>query len=273
MRPIVTDVSPESLLAASHEHFASYVLDCAAVSGGEVSDSPQLAWGISGTLSPWMNSVVRTRLDAGTDVDDVIESVIRRAEQRSVPMGWFLLPGTTPSDIGSRLVAHGLVYEEDEPGMAVDLGELPDSVPTPDGFRLVEVLDLPTLRQWVETWGASYGVSGVKRKGHFDFRVRRGLDAESFHRSFLGYVDDQPVATSELFLGGGVAAVVWVGTVPSARRRGLGSAMTLAPLLEARKLGYRIGALTSSAMGYSAYEQLGFREYCRTPVYIWSPDR
>jgi predicted GNAT family acetyltransferase len=52
------------------------------------------------------------------------------------------------------------------------------------------------------------------------------------------------------------------------RGQGIGAAITLAPLLEARRLGYRIGALTASAMGYPVYVRLGFQEMCRIPVYF-----
>lgn len=269
---IVQEVTPDTMLAASYEHFVAYELFCGQAPGGEFQDTPQLAWAISGVPSAWMNSVVRTRLDQETDVDVLIDTVLANASRRSVPMGWFLTPGTVPADIGSRLETHGLVHEEDEPGMSVDLWNLPERVSAPDDLRIIEVLDLSTLEQWVTTWGESYGPKAAAYgQSRFDFRASLGLDASLPYRSFLAYLGDQPVATSELFLGAGVAAVVWVGTVPAARQMGIGAAVTLEPLLEARRLGYRIGALTSSQMGYKVYQGLGFKEFCRTPVYIWKP--
>jgi len=47
--------------------------------------------------------------------------------------------------------------------------------------------------------------------------------------------------------------------------------VTLAALREARDLGYGVGVLTSSEMGYSVYRRLGFVEYCRIGLYQWSP--
>jgi hypothetical protein len=219
-----------------------------------------------------MSSVVRTQLSPEADVDGVIESVLAHAKRRLVPLGWFLLPGTTPEDIGSKLEEHGFKFESHDPGLAVDLQKLPDNVSAPDNLRIVEVLDLPTLETWVNTWGDSYNSNEKKRQSRYELRASQSLGPKSTYRPFLAYLDDQPVATSELFLGAGVAAIVWVGTVPSARRQGIGAAITLAPLLEARRLGYRIGSLMASELGYPVYLNLGFKEYSRFPVYIWQPE-
>ena len=47
--------------------------------------------------------------------------------------------------------------------------------------------------------------------------------------------------------------------MPAARGRGIGGAITLRPLLDARDEGYRHAVLFSSAMGVHAYERIGFR--------------
>jgi hypothetical protein len=61
-----------------------------------------------------------------------------------------------------------------------------------------------------------------------------------------------------------------VGTLPAARRQGIGKAITLQPLLDARARGYRYAILFSSQMGYRVYQQLGFRDV-RSPIglYYW----
>lgn len=82
-------------------------------------------------------------------------------------------------------------------------------------------------------------------------------------RNYLGYLDGKPVATSCLFLGGGAAGMYSVSTVPEARGKGIGAVMTVHPLLDAREMGYRIGTLQSSDMGFKIYQRLGFQHICQ----------
>ena len=67
-----------------------------------------------------------------------------------------------------------------------------------------------------------------------------------------------------------MAGIYALATVPEARGQGLGVALTLAPLLEARAMGYRIGVLASSEMALGLYRRVGFREYCEFHIYFWS---
>jgi predicted acetyltransferase len=60
--------------------------------------------------------------------------------------------------------------------------------------------------------------------------------------------------------------------VPEARGQGIGAAITLAPLLDARAIGYRIGILQASSLGYGVYRRLGFQDFGKLSVYLWEND-
>ena len=100
---------------------------------------------------------------------------------------------------------------------------------------------------------------------------RRGLGTDLPWRYYVGRMGSAPVASAELFVAERVAAVHHVVTVPEARRRGIGSAMTLRLLHDARALGYRVGVLTASPSGIGSYRRFGFREYCEFRRFEWEP--
>ena len=72
-----------------------------------------------------------------------------------------------------------------------------------------------------------------------------------------------------LVFGAGVAAVHLVVTLPEMRHLGIGTAMTLAVLREARTIGYRIAILTASPYGEGIYRRIGFRAYGTISKYSW----
>ncbi|GHO87493.1 GNAT family N-acetyltransferase [Dictyobacter formicarum] len=87
-----------------------------------------------------------------------------------------------------------------------------------------------------------------------------GFDEDGLWHHYLGWWNGDPVATTSLFLGAGVAGIYFVFTLPAARCQGIGAAITLAALQDASRRGYRVGVLGSSSMGYSVYQRLGFQE-------------
>ncbi len=119
------------------------------------------------------------------------------------------------------------------------------------------------------TVGSEIPEAGLKLL--LDVVDKRGMSKDPAIHYYLCTLNDRPVATSLLYLGGGVAGIYNVATLPDVRRQGIGRALTVAPLLYARTQGYRIGVLQSSPMGLNLYRRLGFREYCTFQAYF-SPE-
>jgi predicted acetyltransferase len=91
-------------------------------------------------------------------------------------------------------------------------------------------------------------------------------------QTYLALLNQEPVATSQLFTSAGVAGIYNVTCLPQARGQGIGTAIALAPLLAARDMGYRVGILQASSMGYNVYRRLGFQDFGMLSVYLWEQD-
>ena len=89
--------------------------------------------------------------------------------------------------------------------------------------------------------------------------------------AFLAYYDGNPIASSLVLYEAGVAGIHMVTTLEEARGKGIGTGITLAPLNEAKKLGYETAILHSTEMGLKMYKQMGFKEYCAIELFIWQP--
>jgi ribosomal protein S18 acetylase RimI-like enzyme len=157
--------------------------------------------------------------------------------------------------------------------MAADLQALDEGLQAPPGLTIERVGDAETLQEWYDI--AFNGVLGWPDCGVdavLDYYMSVGLGAQSPRRYYIGRLRGKPVATSALVLGAGVAGIYGVATVSEERGQGIGTAMTLAPLREARALGYRVGVLFTSEKGTPAFRQyhrVGFRQYCKMRVYEW----
>jgi GNAT superfamily N-acetyltransferase len=229
----------------------------------EFYDDPEMLITITDIPNSVFNNVFRAQLTP-ENADAVIETVIARCRSRNVPLTWHVGPRTKPANLGQYLEAHGFTPPLGvEYGMAVDLLALNEDLQSPSGLTIEEVTDSATLKEFCQVndnrfWDA-----------WFDCFMNIGLGAKSQLRYYLGRLNGEPVSTSLVYLGESVAGIYNVATVPDARRKGIGAKVTLAPLQEARELGYRVGILQSSEMGYSVYHKVGFREYCKLRGYLW----
>jgi ribosomal protein S18 acetylase RimI-like enzyme len=152
------------------------------------------------------------------------------------------------------------------PWMAADLASLSEP-PTPDGLLVEQVRDPQALERHVRTSAVGFGSGTILTEALLLLYRTLAATGDGPPYLFLGSLDQVPVATSMVLPAGGVAGIYNVATVPWARRRGFGRAMTLAALRHGRDLGYRVGALGSSRMGYRVYSRMGFREVCRIDTF------
>lgn len=284
---ILTDPSEAELAAAVEENlFALFRAMAATLPDSELVEGEKLSYHLAFPSNPMFKGVWRTRLSA-SEADDVIDETLAWFKARNAPfIFWWTGPRTTPNDLGERLVARGLLSMEAQmqelapgivstelgaPGMVADLRHMNEVALTqvPPGFTIEEVQDEASLYDFKRVFIESYEIPEWAGQAWVDATLRVGLGRTPW-KMVLGRLNGEPVATNMLFNGAGVASVYAVGTVSSARGQGIGGAITLKPLLEAREMGYCYAVLFATEMGVHAYERMGFRPCgVRINRYLW----
>jgi ribosomal protein S18 acetylase RimI-like enzyme len=219
---------------------------------------------------PWFNGVVSNRLPAN-QAGPKIQEIMAYFKSRGVTgFTWWIQSEVEPGELGRQLLTSGFVYRKNTPGMAVDLMKLNERGTYPKGLRIERVKDFSTLMKWARTMTAGFPLPESWENDMLSLFLDVGFDLPLRH--YLGYLNGRPVSTASLFLGAGVAGIYNIATVFEARKQGVGAALTLAPLREARKMGYRVGVLQSSEMGFGLYKELGFEKYCDMDHYFWAEE-
>ena len=228
------------------EAFAAYRASAAAT----IVDTETIRLGITGVPYGGLNGVFRARGIHAAAVGETLALF----QRRGVPMLWHVGPQSDPG-IEAMLLAAGLVLEEEEPGM-VALLDTPGE-PADAGLRIEPVRDLETLGVWVDIWSG-----GRLREATVPLRAALGLHASSACQHLIAYVDDEPVATAAVYHGSCASEIQHVVTLEQHRRRGIGSAITIAAVELARRHGSKHAVLTASPDGEGLYRRLGFVTVC-----------
>jgi len=258
---IQTDVSDEALVTAIRANLCDFFKLMSQNSPeAQLANGPFTRW-YSPLQHPWFSGVLSSNPFEAKD-DAFIAATIQHFRAQGVhTFTWWLEPHLQPADWKPALSKHGFGFSDDTPGMAVDLQTLNESIGTVDGLDVRAVADEESLRTWAKIFITGYGLPSDWEETIFAEWHKLGLEFPL--KNYLGYFNDEPVSTASVFYGGGVAGIYSVATLPKARGRGIGAAVTLKPLLNARAMSYRIGVLQSSDMGFNVYKKLGFRHLCQ----------
>jgi GNAT superfamily N-acetyltransferase len=285
--PLPLGTTDERLARATEDNlFALFAAMATSLPDGEIERRPGFCRHHSAPSNPMFKGVWATHL-AAAELDAVIDDNIAWFQSRRAPyFFWWTGPSSAPADVGARLQAHGLLdmaeqqqalapgikqTESGAPVMVAELARLNGALleRTPPGYQMVEVADEAGLAHFKDVFVATYQIPAWAGQAWVDATSAIGIGRTPW-RIFVGYLDGAPVATNMLFTGGGVASVYAVATLPAAQRKGIGAAITLAPLLSAREAGYHHGVLFSTEMGVPVYQRIGFRDTgTRINRYLW----
>ena len=254
----LTAASDAMLAAAVEENLFALFRAIAMLPSGEIVEGERLSYHFAFPNAPMCKGIWGSRLSADK-VDNAIEQMVAWFQAKGAPFAaWWYNQNPQPANLFERLKAHGFEQDYEAPGMAIDLETLDESFLLSNELSIVSALDDKTLQDWVTVLCASYDMPVFAAQAWTDATKSFGAENPQW-RLYVGYWQGRPVATNLLFNGAGVAGLYCVGTIPEARGKGFGKAITLKPLLDARAEGYRYGVLFASEEGLPMYQRLGFR--------------
>jgi ribosomal protein S18 acetylase RimI-like enzyme len=234
--------------------------------GMRVEADDQLTVIDSGLPTDTFNFVCRARLN-----DDSIGERIARAaayfHTAQRPFSWWVGPADRPRHLGQALLAAGFAAAESELAMAADLNALNSTELAPRGLRIERVRTAQQMHDFAAINAANWTPPDQAVMRFYERAAPLLLAPDSLLWLYLGYLGEEAVATAELTIGGGVAGLYNICTREAHRRRGIGSALTLRPLLDARAAGLKAAILQAAPDGQGVYARLGFRATGRFTEY------
>jgi len=242
---------------AADENLAAHASFIASRIGGRVQVDDQLVAVDSGLPRDTFNIVCRVRLDLSTAARRISDT-IRFYATAGHPHSWWVGPGFAPPNLASLLVAAGLEQAETECAMSLALEALPASTPRVDGLRIQRVRTTQELDVFARLTASNWQPPDQWVIEFYRRAAPAVLSDASPQWFYIGLLDDEPVATAELTIGGGVVGLYNISTLPAFRGRGVGSAMTHRPLADARAAGWQTAILQAADAGVGVYRRLGF---------------
>jgi GNAT superfamily N-acetyltransferase len=240
--------SEDELVALAHENFVASFRKLAEHSpGGDVRELGGVFAFVSGLPISLFNGCVVVEPANGDDLD----AGLRWVAARRVPHRLFV-SAELEAEVADVAATQGL--ERDPvpyPGMV--LSPIPEP-PAPPG----DVQVVPVAASGRDEFLGVGEASGLSR-GVAETLFSRAFLADADVQAFVGRLDGRPVGYSLAIRSAGATGVYNVGTLPAARLRGVGTALTWAAVAEGRAQGLDCAVLQSTQMAVSMYEAMGFR--------------
>jgi len=240
-----------SELAAENEAELLAYLGTAA--GATSHRSADLTWVVTGVNNENYNGVVWTNLSPAS-ADNQVQALVEQFRFQGLPAVWRIDATSEPADLSQRLSALGCAPVPDDLCMGAQLPNLAREMSRFPGLSVDRVTSSAELREWFDVWIETSGEPRNPRGLLYD-SLGFGLRNPLHH--YLARIDGEPAGVAELFMGQRSAGLYSLSVAPSFRGRGIGTALTLTPLLFARTLGDDVGVVRPPVESRMMVEHLG----------------
>jgi len=242
--------------ALEHENWIAYLTGVGQWSQSVEIVRPDGIVGIRSTMPfDWFNQVLVERADAR--VVDLLAAVSPGPRGQDGPVVRLrdgiddrFIPGLTSA--GWIAAGPGTMT----PGMvAFPIDHIATMAANLPGFQICRVTDPGGVEDHRTVVTDGFGVARSVAVGTTDLGILRSAECNVY----VGYAGGVAVASGLGWRSGRTIGVYAISTVPAARRRGYGAAMTVRVVADGIAAGCDVAVLQASAVGRPIYERLGFR--------------
>jgi hypothetical protein len=217
---------------------------------------------------PRLSFVLYSDLDEQT-ADAAIESQIAFFRQLGQPFEWKVYEHDRPPDLRERLVRQGLIADDPDTIMVLDLREAPEALLAPVEADVRRLSGPEQLDDVIGVLRAVYDAP-------FDWvypQLGGDMARPGYLSVYVAYVDEEPASTAwSYFYPDSPFAGLWGGTtLESYRRQGLYTALLATRVQEAIRRGKRYLVIDTSDMSRPIVARHGFRLLVRAHGCQWRP--
>jgi GNAT superfamily N-acetyltransferase len=216
----------------------------------------------TGVFSNTENGVVST--GRSPVESDVARDLIRWFAERRAPASWLCAEGEGRTATAAVLQAAGCRPERAAHDMRISLDALPFDVPADVP---VEAVTSPReLDPWLDVVEAcGWFDNASERRRMAELLTGLGFARSAPFRLYVAYRGERVVGSASAFYAGDDVLLTAVAVLEELRRQGIGRALALTRLREARGRGCTGAVLGPSPDGAKLYEALGFETHDQPP--------
>ena len=236
---ILRNLSSESITKAIEDNFYNFLIKIGSESKKIVHIEKKMKWVIT-KPSIWPNYIFDVQF-YGSKVEENIKCLVKQIKIGNAPSEICVGQTSKPADLLKYLKKYNFKLIEQEPGMAINLLKINYDFYNPCNLNISVFDDKKTLKDWIEVTSLNFFDGNL-----LEIKLFENLLFKKNVYFYIATLDRKIVGTSLLYISSGVAGVYFVSTLTDYRNRGIGTLMTMAPLLRAKDIGYIIGVLLAA---------------------------
>jgi len=259
----------QTLRQAMDENLAEFWRGYALAPKSFMVEFPGIVGFATTVANPVFNGAILSR-EPGRDAGALQAALAPEFARRGTGGTWWLGARAATQTTQDALAALGLGVANTAPAMALDPTDLAPELAI-QGFE-IRLASTPEARQlFGRTAGSAFGFAPELIPAIERVELDLPPEALAAQRRYIGYLDGAPVAVSASLMARGLVGVYAVGTLPEARGRGIGTAMTRRAAFDGLASGASVAVLQASTMGEPVYARMGFRTVGAYPCFLQSP--